>query len=229
MPDFIEVYDDALDESLCSEIIDAFERSEQKHPGEIGHGVDTSKKDSVDLVISSLPQWQPICDQVLDETMRRLIDYVRKFKFLVCGALAVTLRDERTGGTFTLSDETFDNLTTTQLGGLLLKLYRPGKLIVQKYEQGRGGYHHWHSEIYPRSADCEELHRVLLFMYYLNTVAEGGETAFYYQDRRIAARRGQMVIAPAGFSHTHKGHIPISGDKYILTSWVKFQRFEAMF
>jgi hypothetical protein len=38
-----------------------------------------------------------------------------------------------------------------------------------------------------------------------------------------------MVIAPAGFTHTHKGHVPRSGDKYIVASWVLFQRAEWLF
>jgi hypothetical protein len=35
-----------------------------------------------------------------------------------------------------------------------------------------------------------------------------------------------MVIAPAGFTHTHRGNMPVSNDKYIATSWVLFQRAE---
>jgi hypothetical protein len=100
---------------------------------------------------------------------------------------------------------------------------------MQKYERGRGGYHHWHSEIFPKDPRCETLHRVLLYMYYLNDVAEGGETEFYFQDRKLAPRRGRLVIAPAGFTHTHKGHVPRSEDKYIVTSWVMFNRAETIY
>ena len=38
-----------------------------------------------------------------------------------------------------------------------------------------------------------------------------------------------MVVAPVGFTHTHKGHIPRSSDKYILTSWVLFHRAEQLY
>ncbi len=38
-----------------------------------------------------------------------------------------------------------------------------------------------------------------------------------------------MVIAPAGFTHTHKGNKPISGDKYIATSWIMFNRAEQLY
>src|SRR5262249_31245276 len=35
------------------------------------------------------------------------------------------------------------------LGEVLQRLYRPGRINVQRYERGRGGYHHWHSEVMP--------------------------------------------------------------------------------
>jgi hypothetical protein len=38
-----------------------------------------------------------------------------------------------------------------------------------------------------------------------------------------------MVIAPSGFTHTHRGNVPTSGDKYILTSWVLFNPADHIF
>ena len=66
-------------------------------------------------------------------------------------------------------------------------------------------------------------------MFYLNDVQEGGETEFYYQDLSIKPRKGTMVIAPAYFTHTHRGNVPISNDKYILTSWVQFNQANVIF
>jgi hypothetical protein len=37
-------------------------------------------------------------------------------------------------------------------------------------------------------------------------------------------RKGTVIIAPAGFTHTHRGNIPLSGDKYVTTSWLLFNR-----
>ena len=58
-------------------------------------------------------------------------------------------------------------------------------------------------------------------MLYLNSVTEGGETEFLYQKRRIKPQQGRLLIFPAGFTHTHRGNPPLSGNKYILTSWVE--------
>ena len=114
---------------------------------------------------------------------------------------------------------------------MIKRLYRLGTINVQRYRKGSGGYHHWHSELYPCINDphFDSLYRVLLFMYYLNEVAEGCETSFFYQDRKILSSQGTLVIAPAYFTHIHKGEIPLSCDKYILTTWVLFRKAEELY
>ena len=67
------------------------------------------------------------------------------------------------------------------------------------------------------------------FLIYLNEEFEGGETEFYYQQRKISPKKGTMVIAPAGFTHSHRGNKPVSGDKYIATSWIMFNRAEQLY
>ena len=54
---------------------------------------------------------------------------------------------------------------------------------------------------------------------YLNDDFQGGETEFLYQNRREEATAGDVLIFPAGFTHTHRGNPPIGGEKYIATSW----------
>ncbi|AMV23399.1 hypothetical protein VT84_03250 [Gemmata sp. SH-PL17] len=226
MDDFIEIYDDALDATLCEEIVAAFERSGRKARGRTGGGVDVTKKDSLDLNISTDPEFAALHARVLDATLQYLVRYALKYQTMLVGSIAASGTDPATGKPVAL---TAGQLTELQAGQLMMKLYRPGQISAQKYLKGVGGYHHWHSEIYPRDAACETLHRVLLFMFYLNTVADGGETAFYHQNRTIRPQRGRMVIAPAGFTHTHKGCVPLSGDKWILTSWVMFNRAESLY
>ena len=66
-------------------------------------------------------------------------------------------------------------------------------------------------------------------MYYLNDVEEGGGTSFYYQNKTVTPKRGTLVIAPASFTHTHRGEVPVSNDKYILTSWVMYRTREELY
>jgi len=88
---------------------------------------------------------------------------------------------------------------------------------VQKTDIGEG-YHSWHCE----SAGLMSRHRLLAFMIYLNDVDEGGETEFLYQHKRIKAETGKLLIWPSQFTHTHRGNMPLSNKKYILTGWIEY-------
>jgi hypothetical protein len=82
------------------------------------------------------------------------------------------------------------------------------------------GYHVWHIEHGERKDNQK---RVLVYSIYLNTVEEGGETEFLYQSQRVKPVKGRIVIWPAGFPYVHRGNPPLSGEKYILTSWISFR------
>ena len=58
-------------------------------------------------------------------------------------------------------------------------------------------------------------------MMFLNDDFEGGETEFLYLYERVKAKRGMMLLWPAGFTHTHRGNPVLSGEKYISTSWLE--------
>ncbi|MEC8554358.1 MAG: 2OG-Fe(II) oxygenase [Planctomycetota bacterium] len=227
--DFLGVYDSVLSPEFCEQIIDTFESFPQiQIPGETGAGVDSRKKKSVDCCISEYQEWTAINQQLFNVTAAKLTEYVRKHPFLICGAIAPTIQ-LASGEVVEVAVDNIDRIPEEQLQGIVLSIYRPGYLNLQKYQKGLGGYHHWHSEIYPREQNCETLHRVLLFMFFLNSVEEGGHTEFFYQQKKIQPEVGRMVIAPAGFTHTHKGGVPVSNDKYIVTSWIMFQRAEQIY
>ena len=80
-----------------------------------------------------------------------------------------------------------------------------------------------------RDASGESLHRWLLWTIYLNEGFEAGETEFLYQERRIEPRTGRLprwvwVKAVGAISNRPRG-----GDKVIATSWILFQRAEALY
>jgi len=79
------------------------------------------------------------------------------------------------------------------------------------------GYHVWHIE-HSKGFDNEP--RAFVFSIYLNDVEEGGETEFLHFSKRVKPKTGRIVIWPSGFSYLHRGNPPLSGEKYILTSWV---------
>ena len=62
--------------------------------------------------------------------------------------------------------------------------------------------------------------RVLTYIIYLNDIEEGGETELLHKRVRIKPKTGRIVIFPAGFPYVHRGNPPLTGVKYILTSWI---------
>ena len=91
-----------------------------------------------------------------------------------------------------------------------------GTLNIQYYPIG-GGYKDWHFERGSKSNKS----RVLAFMTYLNDVEDGG-TEFYYQNIRTPAKKGLTLIWPTDFTHTHRGQISNTKEKYIITGWYAF-------
>ena len=79
------------------------------------------------------------------------------------------------------------------------------------------GYHVWHIEHCKGFANEP---RAFAFSIYLNDVEEGGETEFLHFSKRIKPKKGRIVIWPASFPYVHRGNTPLSGEKYILTSWM---------
>lgn len=227
--DFIEIYDGALTPQQCEHIIARFGASDKVTRGQTGQGVDVRKKDSYDITISRHAEWHDVANLMMATVQRHLRHYMDKYRMMLLGALSPTVAHPETGEAVVLSPDNFDACGSAHLDELMRSMYRCGPINLQQYLRASGGYHHWHSEIYPQNATCESLHRVLLFQFYLNDVADGGETEFYYQRRKITARQGRLIVAPAGFTHSHKGHVARSGDKYVATSWILFQRAETLF
>ncbi len=229
MDDFIGVYDNALTPEQCGHIIARFNASKDVIRGKTGQGVDLSKKDSYDLTISNYKEWNDVSNLFMSAVLKHLGSYVSQYRMLLMGALSPTLAHPVTGQPVVLSLDNFDDFDADTISHVIRAMYRGGAINLQKYLQDSGGYHHWHSEVYPQNASCETLHRVLLFQFYLNDVQDGGSTEFFYQRRHVEARQGRLVIAPAGFTHSHKGHVARSGDKYVATSWILFQRAETLY
>lgn len=85
---------------------------------------------------------------------------------------------------------------------------------IQKYN-ANGGYKVLHFE----SSGPPICNRILVWMFYLNTIKNGG-TEFPYINRKIHAEEGTLLLWPAGFTHSHKGVIT-NKTKYIITGWAE--------
>jgi prolyl 4-hydroxylase len=85
--------------------------------------------------------------------------------------------------------------------------------LIQYYPKN-GGYKVFHHE----NSSPENFKKRLVYMLYLNNVPNGG-TEFKYQNTITEAKKGDLVIWPAEFTHIHKGVISKTHEKYIATGW----------
>ena len=85
---------------------------------------------------------------------------------------------------------------------------------IQQYKASEGKYE-FHNDFWTD----ERGFRTLAYIFYLNDVEEGGETEFY-DGSKVKAEQGKLLIFPALWTYTHKGNMPISSDKYIITGWI---------
>lgn len=92
-----------------------------------------------------------------------------------------------------------------------------GRFNIQRYESG-GHFNQLHSE----RTTLNTLHRLLVWMTYLNDVENGGETEFPHYGLKIAPEKGKTLIWPAEWTHAHRGCLVDEGPKYIITGWMHF-------
>jgi hypothetical protein len=85
---------------------------------------------------------------------------------------------------------------------------------LQKYEPGES-FSTWHCE----RASIKYSNRVLVWMIYLNTVTDRGETEFFYQNQFERPVEGKLLIWPSDWTYLHRGVPSPSQTKYILTGW----------
>ena len=224
-PDFIEVYDDALDARACQGLIERFEASRLARRGETGGGVDVSIKDSWDIALHEQPAWSDAQQLLNDAVLVGFRRYLRRYPHLALATSRLQMRAANGGAPVTLDAEWMAQASDDLLNEVVTNLFRPGTINLQKYLGDKGGYPYWHCELHPSPEDQgESLHRVVLWTIYLNDAFGEGETEFLYQRRKVVPRTGSLLIAPTAFTHTHRGNMPKGGDKYIATGWVLFRR-----
>lgn len=87
---------------------------------------------------------------------------------------------------------------------------------IQRYRKNVGKYiyHHDHDIRFDQKD-----HRVITYLWYLNTVEEGGETEIW-KTIKVKPEKGKLLLFPASWTFPHSGLMPESNDKYIITGWL---------
>lgn len=183
----------SLSHNICSDLIVMFENSTKKYKGITMDGTNNNVKDTMDLMIEpDNPEHKKYHDLLTKELKYNLQKYANNLQH----------KDFNNEGQNT--NETFTILPN----GMRVLSFQ-----IQKYNQNVGKYI-YHNDF----AHNGKLVRVITFLWYLNTVVEGGETAF--GDYTIKPEAGKLVLFPATWTYPHCGKIPLSSDKYIITGWV---------
>ena len=89
---------------------------------------------------------------------------------------------------------------------------------LQKYEPNQA-YFGLHCE---NEGPNFGINRVLVWMFYLNTITDDGGTYFDNYDLTMNAVEGRCVIWPAYWTHMHRGIVSKTESKYIATGWYSF-------
>ena len=204
MDNLVQIYKNFIPKEYCDKIIDAFEKDPNTQAGISGSGINHNIKKSTDLMIASRlnsPEWKEIYDYLNEALLHTCVDYVGKFPMM----------------SRTAKHETEMSLIRTVNAKLASISNGRPHMQMQRYIDDQG-YYAWHHE----NEGGITSKRELFFIYYLNDVDNGGETEFKFNSQKVKPEAGKLVIAPALWTHKHRGNPPQNGQyKYIITGWIE--------
>jgi hypothetical protein len=164
----------------------------------------------IDL-FESLPQHKGVTGGGLNTDVKRTFevkiqgDIWKEYDDILCKSLYRAVDDYSIQLINKCNNTTLTDKTLTDSG------YQIQKYI--KYD----GFYKWHSD---ERINNEKSSRTITFLWYLNDIDEGGETYFY--NGKVKPEAGKLILFPATWTYNHKGNMPKSHDKYIITGWISY-------
>jgi len=192
---YIYINKNSLSSDFCIELIKLFENDTNKKEGWTLSGVNKLIKDTTDMDIPDNDEkWYKYHSLLNNELKRNIKKYLD------------------------MLNNTNNCLNETKLKYIFFNNtnLKRGSLLMQKYTQNKGKYV-YHNDFF---VDAKiQQNRVITFLWYVNTVEEGGETCFG-ESFKIKPEQGKLILFPACWTFPHCGKMPISSDKYIVTGWI---------
>ncbi|WP_159015503.1 2OG-Fe(II) oxygenase [Cognatiluteimonas profundi] len=182
LKDYIRVYDNALEDGFCANLVAGFEQMtelQRRNGRGIRPGLDNSAWTEMNIGTQADKAF-------LGFFLAQVDTYLARYNSEVPLTIPVPLRPKT------------DRLT--------LKRYHPQ---VEGFEPHFDSIDDYSS-------------RYMVFLWYLNTVEEGGETEFCDLGIKVAPKAGRLLMFPPYWMFQHAGRPPISGDKYILSTYLMF-------
>lgn len=193
---YFHINENSLSKELCFDIIKIFE-NEKKHHGTTLSGLNKDIKDTTEVLIPSnsdsplFKKIRSLLEKELNSNIKQYITHLHKL---------VSSTQENSSHIYKVISD-FLIFETMQ---------------IQKYDKQKGRYVYHHDFMIEEK---DKKYRVITFIWYLNNVEEGGETEFW-TDYKIKPTAGKLVLFPSSWTFPHRGKMPISDDKYIITGWV---------
>ena len=221
MTNFISLYDNALSSEECKFIIDYFENvppcqgmiQDRKKMGvlrETPAAVNLNKSD----------------DNFIRDALHA--SFMCQKPGTINGSVNTKLKDSTdVGMSFNFDDNIVNQILMKSLSKHTRKYVQENRElreistwgIIDSYNLQRyypkQGYYPLHCE----NDNMSSNKRVLVWMFYLNTVNDDGGTYFSNYDLKVDAVEGRLVIWPAYWTHCHKGIVSNTETKYIATGW----------
>jgi hypothetical protein len=197
MDSYIYQCNNSIPAPLCYDIIQLFELDDGRYIGSTLGGINKTIKDTTDFVIPKDPtsKWNKIevfLKKELNSHLKKYINSINK-------------------------SDNYLPKNNCNIDGSALKncSLQVDNFMVQKYDKGKGKY------VYHNDFDNDFInkrYRIITFLWYLNDINEGGETEFW-DSYKIKPEKGKIILFPAFWCFPHRGNMPISDDKYIITGW----------
>jgi len=198
---FISVYDNALSDNWCDDTIRLFNTLETKYgdqfPSETDDPHVNHNFNNVSHRRDKCRFFQSIADEWDKEDREENIRLTKTFFDTI---------------------EEYKNQYLKQIGLGLGKL-EPDCMKIHYNDIG-SHFSSWHHEYSGTNERYKS--RVLVYMVNMTDYAPGDEgsgTEFLFQGLRIPPKKGQMIIFPADFTHTHRGNPNYHGERYFATGW----------
>ena len=198
---FIYQKPNSISLETCKTIIAYFENEENRYQGTTVDGVNLDVKNSTDFAIppdsfengensECKNKWSEICAILSSQLQENVNAYMRELK----------QHPQLVSDAYRLLNANYLTEDTFQ---------------IQKYKKGEGKYIYHHDFLVNWE---RRRYRVITFLWYLNDVFEGGETEIG-GEILVKPEAGKLLLFPACWTFPHRGKVPISHDKYIVTGW----------